>query len=122
MRKIFGSKQNGVKLGLMILHYGWHFIIMATQIFRKSGSQFKIPGARNVTCSKLHTEDSKMLCANVQNWEDWAKWRCRFVHHWCTFFDTHKFCESMRTGWTGEQLLWGKQEMYWKFCRKPQRD
>lgn len=52
-------------------------------IFQKSGKHLKIPGARQVTPSKFHTEDPHTLGASVQKPVTMATWRPGFVH---TFF------------------------------------
>jgi hypothetical protein len=53
-----------------------------TQIFLKSNSNLKIPGARRVTQIKFHTEDQEIFSGRVKNLVTLAT-RCPgFVHPW----------------------------------------
>ena len=50
-----------------------------TQIFQKTRSNVKIPGARNAKRSKFDTDDRQLLGNTVQNSVARADWHLRFV-------------------------------------------
>jgi hypothetical protein len=43
------------------------------KLFQKSRNHLKIIGAKVATCSKIHTEDTQMLVATLQDLVAWGK-------------------------------------------------
>jgi hypothetical protein len=73
------------------------------QIFHKSSSHLKIPGARMVTSSKFHTDNPKILGATVQNLVAMAIWQPGSVHPRCSvmclFRHSSETSEHTHTAW-----------------------
>jgi hypothetical protein len=74
------------------------------QIFQKSRSHLKIPGARTVAWSKFHTHDPQILGATIQNLVTMATWYFDpvFLHPWCSVmcFFRHSSETSEHTHYT----------------------